>query len=174
MTPKRIPKITRFSWPPQTRPQGGPRRRWRDLVKSDLKAVGIQERGWCEEAQHRKLWYVGIQKRGWCEEAQHRKHWYVGIQERGWYEEAQYRKHWYVTCNGGLSRHQHDQQRRREMAPCDVKCSVCGRCFRRESDKARHKCTAERQRPVQEQEGAVECMMCGRWLRSRGGLAVHQ
>ena len=51
---------------------------------------------------------------------------------------------------------------------------MCGWCFRRESDKARHKCTAERQKPVQEQEGAVECLMCGRWLRSRGGLAVHR
>ena len=60
------------------------------------------------------------------------------------------------------------------MVPCDVKCNVCGRCFRRESDKARHKCTAERQKSVQEQEGAVECLMCGRLLRSRGGLAVHR
>ena len=60
------------------------------------------------------------------------------------------------------------------MAPCDVKCSVCGRCFRRKSDKARHKCTAERQKPAQEQEGAVEYLMCGRWLRRRGGLAVHR
>ena len=89
MTPERIPKITQFSWLPQTRPQGDPRRRWRDLVKSDLKAIGIQERGWYEEAQHRKQWNV--------------------------------------TCNEEVSRHQHDQQRRREMAPCDVKCSVCGR-----------------------------------------------
>ena len=97
----------------------------------------------------------------------------VGIQERCWYEEAQHRKQWYVTCNGGLSRYQHDQQRRREMASSDVKCSMCGRYFRRESDKARHKCTAERQKPVQEQKSAVECLMCGRWLRSRGGLAVH-
>ena len=32
----------------------------------------------------------------------------------------------------------------------------------------------ERQKPVQEQEGAVEGLMCGRWLRSRGGLAVHR
>ena len=59
------------------------------------------------------------------------------------------------------------------MAPHDVKCSVCG-CFRRESDKAMHKCTAEHQKPVQEQEGAVEYLMCGRWLRSRGRLAACQ
>ena len=85
----------------------------------------------------------------------------VGIQERGWFEEAQHRKEWYVACNEGLSRQQYDQQRRREMAPYDVKCSVYGRCFRRETNKARYKCTVERQNPVQEQEGAVECLMCG-------------
>ena len=136
MTPERIPKITLFSWLPQTHPQGGPRRRWRDLVKSDLKTVGIQERGWYEEAQHRKQWYV--------------------------------------TCNEGLPRHHHDQQRRREMGSRDIKCSMCGWCFSRESDKARHKCIAEHQKPVQEQEGAVECWMCGHWLKSRGGLAVHR
>ena len=58
--------------------------------------------------------------------------------------------------------------------PHDVKCSVCGRCFRRESNKAKHKCAAECQKPVQEQEGAVECLMCGRWLRSGGGLVLHR
>ena len=62
MTPERTPKITMFSWLPQTHPQGGPRRRWRDLVKSDLKAVGIQERGWYKEAQHRNQWYVTCKK----------------------------------------------------------------------------------------------------------------
>ena len=39
--------------------------------------------------------------------------------------------------------------------------------------KARQKCTAEHQKPVQEQEGAVECLMCGHWLRSRGRLDVR-
>ena len=33
----------------------------------------------------------------------------------------------------------------------EVKCDVCGRCFRRECDKAWKKCTAERKRPVHEQ-----------------------
>ena len=87
----------------------------------------------------------------------------VGIQERDWYEEAQHRKQWYVTCNEGLSKHQHVQQRRKKWAPHDVKCSVCGWCFRRESDKARHRCTAVRKKPGQEQEGAVgvgEDYMC--------------
>ena len=58
--------------------------------------------------------------------------------------------------------------------PRKVKCDVCGRCFRRECDKARHKCMVERRRPVHEQVGAVRCTVCGRWLRSRGGLAAHR
>ena len=32
-----FPKICLFGWLPQTCPHRGPRRRWRDLVKSDLK-----------------------------------------------------------------------------------------------------------------------------------------
>jgi len=33
----------------------------------------------------------------------------------------------------------------------EVKCDDCGRTFRREADKARHKCLAEQQKPVQDQ-----------------------
>ena len=35
-----------------------------------------------------------------------------------------------------------------------VLCCECGRWFRREGDKTRHKCAAERRRPVCEQGGA--------------------
>ena len=58
-------------------------------------------------------------------------------------------------------------QARASVVARDVVCQVCSRSFRRESDK-RHKCVAERQRPVYEQSGAR------RWFRSRGGLAVHR
>ena len=43
-----------------------------------------------------------------------------------------------------------------------------------ESDNKRHKCVLEQAKPVQEQRGAVQCMTCQRWFRSRGGLAVHR
>ena len=36
----------------------------------------------------------------------------------------------------------------------------------------RHKCTAERQKPVSQQRGAVQCGT--RWFHSKGGLAVHR
>ena len=52
-------------------------------------------------------------------------------------------------------------------------CTECRRCFRRKSDKARHKCIAERWKSVSEQAEAVQCESCGRWFRSRGGLAAQ-
>ena len=53
-------------------------------------------------------------------------------------------------------------------------CMECGWAFRRESDRARHKCKSEREKPVREQTGAVQCGSCEWWFRSRGGLAVHR
>ena len=128
----RIPKKTLFSWLPQTRPCGGPRRRWRDLLKRDMKDAGIPENSWYDEALHRGRWYEAY--------------------------------------NQGLSDY---QQRQTRGLSRDVECDECGRCFRREGDKARHKCTAERQQPVWEQRGAVQCTVCRRWFKSRGGLALH-
>ena len=55
-----------------------------------------------------------------------------------------------------------------------VECSVCDRKFRRPGDLKRHKCRGEREKPIQEQRGAVQYGKCGRWLKSRGGLAVHK
>ena len=43
------------------------------------------------------------------------------------------------------------------MAPKEVEYSVCRRLFRKESDKAMHKCSTEREKPVSEQLGAVQC-----------------
>ena len=57
------------------------------------------------------------------------------------------------------------------VAGRDVVCEVCSRSFRREGDKKRHKCVAERQKPVSEQRGAAQCLHCMKWFKSRGGLA---
>ena len=53
-------------------------------------------------------------------------------------------------------------------------CEVCSRRFSRECDRKRHKCAAERQKPVSEQRGAAQCLQCLKWFRSRGGLALHR
>ena len=59
------------------------------------------------------------------------------------------------------------QQQQQESINHDgqVECHVCGRPFRRESDKKRHKCSAE---PVWDQHGAVQCGVCQWWFRSGG------
>ena len=59
------------------------------------------------------------------------------------------------------------------VAVRDVMCEVCSSTFRRQSDKARHKCVEERKKPVREQQGAIQCSHCFRWFRSRGGLTVY-
>ena len=70
---------------------------------------------------------------------------------------------------------QQHQQHQRPMPPHgQVQCQECRRVFRREADKARHKCTTERQKPISEQNGAVQCPVCHRWFRSKGGLTVHR
>ena len=55
-----------------------------------------------------------------------------------------------------------------------ISCSVCNRTFSRSGDLKRHKCLDERAKPICEQRGAVQCQHCQRWLRSAGGLAIHQ
>ena len=55
-----------------------------------------------------------------------------------------------------------------------VECKECGRTFQRTSDRKRHKCLAERAKPVKEQRGSLQCSKCQKWFSSRGGLAVHK
>lgn len=43
MPDHRVPKSTFFSWLPQSRPICGPRRRWRDVIRKDLKDIGVAE-----------------------------------------------------------------------------------------------------------------------------------
>ena len=50
MPDNRIPKKVLFGWLQQPRPQGGPRRRWKDIIRQDLKDIGIDEGQWHNEA----------------------------------------------------------------------------------------------------------------------------
>ena len=137
MPNQRIQKMALFGWLPEPRPPGGPRKRWRDQIRQDLKAVGVSEEDWYEEASHTD------------------------------------RASWRAIYHQGLQG-QHSQQEVPTQPQNQVHCQECGRSFRREGDRARHKCTAERQRPVCERRGAVQCPTCSRWFRSQGGRAVHR
>ena len=51
MDDDRLSKSVLFSWLPQPRPRCGPRRRWRDVVRKDLKGIEVDEAVWYEEAR---------------------------------------------------------------------------------------------------------------------------
>ena len=136
----RTPKTALFSWLPQSRPRCGPRRRWRDVIRSDLKTLEVTEHEWCTKANSRSEW------RTLCHSVQDTPN---------------------TAPQPGATAQPPTTQR-------GVVCEACHRHFRRESDRKRHKCVDERQKPVQEQRGAVQCSVCSRWLRSKGGLAVHR
>ena len=76
------------------------------------------------------------------------------------------RGNWRSAWSQHIAEHQEAQHRGHLRGERNVLCNVCGRKFRRESDKACHKCTAERRRPVCKQEGAVQCEECRRWFRA--------
>ena len=40
------------------------------------------------------------------------------------------------------------------------------RCVKEGSDKKKHKCLDERQKPASEKRGAVQCNMCLKWFQS--------
>ena len=47
----RMPKQMLFGWLPQTRPQGGPQKRWRDVVRCDLRAIAMSDENWYDAGQ---------------------------------------------------------------------------------------------------------------------------
>ena len=50
MPENHTPRICFFSWLPQPRLRGGPRLRWRDVVRNDLKTKDVSEEKWYDEA----------------------------------------------------------------------------------------------------------------------------
>ena len=42
------------------------------------------------------------------------------------------------------------------------------------NDLKRHKCIAEREKPIHKQRGAIECQTCKKYFRSKKGYAIHK
>ncbi len=72
MPDHRIPKATLFGWLPRARPQCGPRRRWRDVIRKDLKDIGVEESGeaWRSRAGWREMCRLGMENHWEAEVAQ--------------------------------------------------------------------------------------------------------
>ena len=95
--------------------------------------------------------------------------------EHEWYAKAsRSRAGWRALCQVGLVNGREARTTQASTVVRDIVCELCSRSFRRESDKQRHKCLDERQKPVCEQRDATQCSQCQRWFSSREGLAVHR
>ena len=75
----------------------------------------------------------------------------AGISTQLWYKEAQVRRQWHRKYSTG----ELNQQSQRDNRRNEDKCTVCGRMFKREVDKARLKCKEDREKPVCQQRGAI-------------------
>ena len=54
MSTERLPPQLLFGWLPKTRPALGPRLRWKDRIKADLRMLKV--RNWFEAAKDRQAW----------------------------------------------------------------------------------------------------------------------
>ena len=160
----------------------GIRRRWGDLetvtqmiTKRRLEWLGLMAR----MPDHRipKItlfgWLAHTRPRGGP-----RKRWMrkdlkgIGMSEESWYSEAiSSRARWREAYRVQLQASPRTVvPQSTALAENEVKCEVCLRIFRRTSDLKRHKCISERQKPVCEQHGAVQCVK----LSARNGFVVKE
>ena len=51
MPDERLPKSVLFGWLPEPRPRCGPRKRWRDVLRQDLKFIDVAETDWYRESR---------------------------------------------------------------------------------------------------------------------------
>ena len=91
----------------------------------------------------------------------------VNIDHTEWYDLAQERGKW-------RSAYSAQPVPRSAQRDTSVLCDVCQRTFAHQKYKNRHKCLAERRKPISEQSGSRLCNACGRWFLSAGGLASHK
>ena len=96
-----------------------------------------------------------------------------GIDESEWMELAMESRQVWRAMYRLETREEPHNPTRGEQVTNQVLCRACRRAFRRESDRKIHKCISERQKPIQEQRGAVHCTLCDRWFRSQGCYTVH-
>ena len=61
MPDHRLPQTALFAWLPQRHTRCGPHRRWIDVIRNDLKMLGVPEGEWYREAYSRNGWRARCQ-----------------------------------------------------------------------------------------------------------------
>ena len=166
MQDHRLPKMCLFRWLPQTRPCGGPRRRWRDIAKKDLKSMQVGK-DWYSVTQDRGKW-----RSAWGQNLAERQI----VQQRGWLTGE---KNLLCDVCGTRFRQKNDKARhncaaRRRRPVCEqegaVQCEECRKWFCSRGGLVVRRC--RREEVVEDgaaggagagvSQGLVECRECGR------------
>ena len=184
MPNQRIPKMALFGWLPEPRPPGGPRKRWRDQIRQDLKAVGISEEDWFEEASHRAGWRAIYRQ---------------GLRDQYSQQEVPTQPQNQVHCQecgrsfcreGDRARHKCIAEHQRPVCEQSgaVQCPTCSRWFRSQGGRVVHRCgpidspntsrpntraRSARQNTTQ-QDGLVQCQECLRWFWRASDRTRHK
>ncbi len=140
MDTHRLPKQLLFGELWKTRPQHGVKRRWRDLVRADITAKGMEN--WYVLAQDRGEWAASCQRPNPNAESESGD----GVCAAN---TSQPRDTFQCSCSrtfrrkGDLTRHSRfcdgRSHTRRRSPPPDLYPCACGRSFRRQGDLTRHK-----------------------------------
>lgn len=139
MPEHRLPQKCLFGWLPQPRPRGGPKKRWKDAIKSDLQEIKVPETQWYKLAR--------TSRQGW------RATYMSALEERRarQQEGAQLPTSTPVVCQecertfrreGDRKRHKCTSERLKPV--CEqlgaVQCQACHRWFRSRGGHAVHRC----------------------------------
>ena len=141
MPDTRTPKRVLFDWLPQTRPAHGPRRRWRDVIRRDLRFLDLSGEHWYEAAQSRRSWRVTCSDGLEVAQQQQQQHQRAPSPERQ------------VGCTqcrrvfrreADKRRHKCLQERQKPVSEQlgAVQCTICHRWFRSRGGLTVHRCQA--------------------------------
>lgn len=142
MESDRIPKSILFGWLPQPRPRCGPRKRWRDEIRTDLKEIKVPECDWYKTATSSRSAWKTAYKQGVANLAEAQL---ASSTRRPQQAQRQFQ------CNVCLRSFRRDSDRKRHKCTSErskpvcqqkgaVLCQVCQRWFRSKGGLAVHTC----------------------------------
>ena len=168
MPEDRIPKALLFSLLDQRRPPGGPRKRWRDSVRCDLKSLNALS-GWYEAAQSRSTW-----RELYLPQPNFQRHFPSStavccrLCRREFSRPSDFKRH---KCLAERLLPVHEQSGA-------VQCPRCGVWFRSAGGLAVHTCRVSAMPSAspatQDSRDTLECSTCGRSFKSASGLKRHK
>ncbi len=163
MPEHRMPKALLFGLLRPTRPPGGPRKRWRDCVRTDLKKLNALS-NWHHAAHSRPTWRL------LCRELKPPSDLACGVSCRTCHRE--------FARPSDFKRHKCADERRLpvQQQRGAVQCRCCRRWFKSAGGMAVHKCSADAvvSTTTEPSVQTLQCERCQRSFASSSGMKRHK